>query len=346
MNIQLSVLKPLLKKLSCVKGDSVLWDAVNGILSSREGNLTVYVYDDSLKVGTDTFVFPSKKFLPSINKMSGTIDIQKTDNGYCITSNKTKIELERGTKAWKPDLSFQNPISVKTSVLQKLLTYVQIASDPKQQAMTFAGLISLTGYDDFLTPRLEAVATDGKRIALATEETETGDFSLLLPSSLAITFPHLSGDTTQFFDSENNTIVRSGGFVAVANKFTAKFPDAKKLFPTVCNFKATANVTDFREALDRIQPMLDEETHAVELDFKDVISFRTIGKGGSASDEIGYARSLLNQNPPLTAIFDHKFMTDFFATANGWVTIEHTIGKDFIVLKNENKKYLMSRMSK
>lgn len=346
MNIQLSVLKPLLKKLSCVKGDAVVWDTENGILSTREGNLAVYVFDDVLKSDIGTLVFPSKKFLPSINKMSGTVSVQKTDNGYIVTSNKTKVELERGIQTWKMDLSFQNPISVKTSVLQKLLGFVQIASDPKQQAMTFAGLISLTGHEDFLASYLEAVATDGKRIALATEEVETDDFSLLLPSALVAVFPHLSGETTQFFDSENNTTVRSGGFVAVANKFTAKFPDAKKLFPTTCNFKATANVTDFREALDRIQPMLDEETCAIELDFKDTIRLRTIGKGGSASDEIGYARPLLNQNPPLTAIFHHKFLTDFLATVNGWVAVEYTVGKDFIVLKNENKKYLIARMSK
>jgi DNA polymerase III sliding clamp (beta) subunit (PCNA family) len=351
MNIPAPVLKALLKKLSGAKGDTIVLDTKNGVLFSKDNGLEIYVVDDQLKDESgDVFFFPAKKFTPSVSKMSGTVTIQKTDkDGYLVQSNKTKIVLEKGYQAWSFKLPTDYPISIDTKKLQKVVSFVQIAADPKQQAMTFAGLISLAGKqeEDFLAGSyLEAVATDGKRISIATENADVDDFNLLLPATLAAVFPLLTGETTEFFDNDNGTFIKSDNLYAFGNKFTAKFPDAKKLLPESSDFGVVLYAADLKDALDRIQPMLDEDTRAVELSFGDKLRLRTVGKGGSGQDEVESITQLPGHKPvPYAAIFDHKFLTDFLSVVMEKISIENTTGKDFAVFSHYGKKYLLSRMA-
>lgn len=342
MNISLATLKPLLKKLVAVKSEIVVLDTKEGVLSAKENNLAVYVTDEVLKdKAGDVFFFPAKKFLSSVNRMSGILTIHLTDTAYSLVSNKTRVELEKSKYPWRFDVPTSYKVVLKTFMVQNMVRYVQIATDPKQQAMTFSGLISLIGTKDFLENSIEALATDGKRVACIREEADVEPFSLMLPSSLVTVLPNLEGENTEFLDTDNYTGLRSGNFVAIANKFTTNFPNVKSLFPSEHNFHILVQAAEFHAALSRIQPMVDEDTKCIELDFGDVVTFRTIGSGGSAKDEINHAG---NRMGAYKANFDHKSLSDFFSVAEGIVHIYHTDEKNFIVFENENKRYLMSRM--
>ena len=348
MNIELSKLKGLLKKLSCVKAETIILDTHNGVLCAREGNLSVYVINEILKDPTAVdgiHFFPAKKFLPSVNRMSGTLTIRKMDNYYSLVSNKTRIELDIFEQPWKFDLHLTTDTAIKTSALQNIVQFVQIASDPKQDAMSFAGLISLRGHEDFIDgSRIEAVATDGKRMAVMSEETTSSNLDVLMPTSLVSVISQLDGELTYIQDSANFVMLHSNGLVAVANKFNGNFPNATAYFPEVYDFKVNVNPAEFLEALGRIQPMVNEDSRSMGIEYKNgSIVMSTAGSGGTGKDEIPYT----GQEHEYKAMFDHKFLADFFSTikdSDEPVTICHKKDKQFLVFKHGEKQYLIANM--
>lgn len=346
MNIQLNLLKPLLKKLSSVKSDILVWDTKEGVLSAKENTLAVYVTDPVLKDNGDVYFFPAKKFLASVARMSGVLTVQKTDTYYSLVSNKTRIELEKSKYPWRLDVPTSYSVRIKTAVVQNLVRYTQIAVDPKQQGMTFSGLISFNGKEDFIDGSvIEAISTDGKRIAWITDSAETPDFSLLLPSSLASVFSHLTDEYTEFHDAVNFTAIRSGNFTVVANKFTTSFPSAKNMFPSSSDYAIPFRAAELAACFGRVEPIVDEENRAIELAFStNGLIVRTLGKGGNAKDECEYAGVLTGAETAFDQkiVVDHKFVSNFLATAEGIVTVSGYLDKNFIVLKNNNKNYLVA----
>lgn len=344
MNIQLTALKPLLKKLGCVKSDTVIWDSENGVLSARENNLAVYVVDEALKDPEKTVYFlPSKKFTPSINRMSGVLTVRKTDNGgYSFISNKTRIELDHLELPYKFDVPEKYAVKMPTALFQRLIGFASIAVDAKQQGMTFQGMIALAGVSDFLGSYVEAVGTDGKRVCWIKEETETETFSALLPSGLSSVLSNLSDESVEILDTDRFTALRSGNFIAVANKFTSSFPKAKDLFPSKYDYTFSFLNDDLQAALGRIQPSVNEETRAVKLDFTEKgLVLYTEGHGGTAKDEVSYSANCTAN--PYWALVDHKYLTDF--NEEGEVKIHCSQRANFIVLENGSKKYLVARMT-
>jgi len=102
MNIPLPTLKPLIKRLAAVKSEVIILDTEHGVLAAKEQNLAAWVEDESLKdPGKVVYFFPSRKFTTSVNRMSGILTIQKTDKGYSLVSNKTRIDLEEAKTAWR-----------------------------------------------------------------------------------------------------------------------------------------------------------------------------------------------------------------------------------------------------
>lgn len=348
MNIELSKLKQLLKKLSCVKAETIILDTHNGVLCAREGNLSVYVINEILKdpsIIDQVYFFPAKKFLPSVNRMSGTLTIRKTDNYYSLVSNKTRIELDIFEQPWQFDLHLTTDTAIKTSALQNIVQYVQIASDPKQDAMSFAGLISLKGHEDFIDgSRVQAVATDGKRMAVIEEEATSSNLDVLMPTSLVSIIGQLDGELTYIQDSANYVLIHSNGLVAVANKFNGKFPDAVSFFPEIYDFKVTVKPQEFLEALGRIQPMVNEDTRTMGIEYKNgAIVMSTAGSGGTGKDEVPYN----GPDREYKGMFDHKFLADFFSTikdSNEEVTICHKTDKQFLVFQHGEKQYLIANM--
>jgi len=349
MNIVLPTLKPLIKRVAAVKSEVIILDTEHGILAAKEQNLAAWVEDESLKDSEKVvYFFPSRKFTTSVNRMSGILSVQKTDKGYSLVSNKTRIDLEEAKTAWRYEPADALQICLNTAILQELIKFVQIAPDSKQTGLTYSGMVSLVGTEDPLGGSIEAIATDGKRIAsLSIPADVQQSFSVLLPSSLIPIIPTLSDEKTLLFDDSRVSIIKSGKFTARANKFTDKFPDAKRLFPTGCDFIARVDAGEFREALGRLEAVMNEETRAVKLTWAQNLELRTGNQSTHGKDEIAY-QTLRGRGNELafTAIFDWKFLNDFFERVEGQVTCSYSVGKNFIVLQSKEKKYLLARMEK
>jgi DNA polymerase III sliding clamp (beta) subunit (PCNA family) len=343
MVIPIPLLKPLLKKLGCVKSDVIVLDTKLGILAAKENSLSVYITEDSLTDPKgEVLFFPAQKFSSVINKMSGSVTIHTTENGYSLLSNRTKVELQKPVYTWKFNTPSEWSNLAETSTLKELVSFAQIAYDPKQ-TMTYSGLVSLKlDVDFFDTGYVEAISTDGKRIAVSRREREShSKFSVLLPASLGAVLPHLTGKDVHFADSEQSTAIRSGNIVAIAAKYTLKFPDTSKMISHVNGKKIQFDAAEMTEALDRIQPMLDDENPWIKLTFGDTIVIETVGNGGSARDEVAFKGTA-----PESIHFEHKFLNDFVSKAQGVVYYTALSDPQRAILTNDNKTYVLAGMAR
>jgi DNA polymerase III sliding clamp (beta) subunit (PCNA family) len=340
--IPIPTLKPLLKKLGCVKSDVIVLDTKLGILAAKETSLAVYIKEESfIDPKGEVMFFPAQKFSSIINKLSGSITLHTTENGYSLLSNRTRVELQKPTYTWKFNIPENYSPLAPTSVIKELISFAQIAYDPKQ-TMTYSGLVSLKlDVDFFDNGYIEAVSTDGKRIAMSRDGVDwSSKFSLLLPASLGAVFPHLTGDIVHFADSEQSTAIRSGNIVAVAAKYTAKFPDISKMVSHASGKKVGFDAAELSAALDRVQPMLDNEKPWIKLTFGNSIVIETVGGAGSARDEVECSGAV-----PEPIYFEHKFLADFISKSNGNVSYVGLSDPQRAVLINGNKTYVLAGMA-
>ena len=90
MNIPASNLKSLVKKLSAVKAEQVVFGKSRFIAS--ESDLTVVV-QNGFPEDLSGFAVNLRKFSSVINRLSGDITLSLTGGGLSLTSAKTKIVL-------------------------------------------------------------------------------------------------------------------------------------------------------------------------------------------------------------------------------------------------------------
>jgi DNA polymerase III sliding clamp (beta) subunit (PCNA family) len=170
---------------------------------------------------------------------------------------------------------------------------------------------------------------------------------VLLPASLIPLIPSFADEKTLIFDDSRGTIISSGKFTARANKFTDKFPDAKRMFPSGYDFIATVDAKDFTSALGRIEPVVDEESRAVKLTWANTLELRVGNKSTHGKDEVDY-QTLKGDGKEgaFEMLFDWKFLNDFFERVEGPVSCMYTLGKNYAVFQSKEKKYLLARMGK
>ncbi|MDE1816858.1 MAG: hypothetical protein KGI11_09920, partial [Thaumarchaeota archaeon] len=138
-------------------------------------------------------------------------------------------------------------------------------------------------------------------------------------------------------------LLHSNDLIAIANKFNGNFPNASALFPDTYDFNISVNPTEFFDALGRIQPMVNEETNSMGIEYKNgSIVLSTSGSGGSGKDEVAYE----GPDKDYRAMYDHKFLTDFFSSvkdSSEKVIFKHKNNERFLVLEHGNKRYLMAQ---
>ena len=346
MNIPLQLLKPLVKRLSAVKSEVIILDTAHGVLAAQEQNLAAWIQDDGLKDEEKVvYFFSTKKFAPLVTHLSGILTVRKTDKSYSLLCNKTRIDLEEAKVPWKYEPEVAANIAINTAVLQELIKFVQIAPDPKQTGMTFSGMVSLRGYDDPLDPYVEAIATDTKRIAsIALPCSVEKPWEALLPCSLLPLISSLTNEKCLLLDSEPAIIIKCGSFTARANKFTNKFPDAKKFFPLTYDFTATVDAKSFLEALERIEPVSTEGNRATKLTWANNLELRTGDKTVHGKDEVEYQLFKgRGYEKAFEMVLDGKYLSDFFSRVSGPVTCSFAQGKKYAVFQSGEKKYLVAR---
>lgn len=134
--------------------------------------------------------------------------------------------------------------------------------------------------------KLELVATDAYRIAIAKAEVETdntSEFSAVIPGVFLMDVAGLKGDIANAIISlsENQVVVECNDVVFINRRIAGNFPDYVQLLPENANVKAKVNAKELAEAVRRIG-VLSNISHSIKMSFDP--NSGNLALSGSAAD--------------------------------------------------------------
>jgi DNA polymerase III sliding clamp (beta) subunit (PCNA family) len=324
MQIAATELKSLIKRLAPASSEMTIIS--DGGLVAAGSDLTICAASDAFK-GLGLFQVNARKFSSVVNRLSGQVDVQKMDNVLVVKSAKAKVEIE--TAAVKPRV-FSAPETLHTVPLpsvRDLLKYVSIAADSNKAAFA-GGVVQFetvtTGlFDEEKITAIEAMGTDGKRCAWSSVEFDGAapfKYHITLPAVAAI--QGLDGDTIQIGETDSFYYLKSATTTIYANKLAKGYTNYKSILPKSFKFQATVDAAEFKQVLYTVEPMIqDVEQFAVVVHFLDgKLSVRTVGKGGTAQDEMEYVADPLADVSEFQTKINHKILSDYFSVVSGEVT--------------------------
>lgn len=323
MLIAATELKSLIKRISPASAEMLILS--DGGLVAAGSDLTICAANEAFK-GLGLFQVNARKFSSVVNRLSGQVDVQKMDNVLIIKSAKTKVEMETATV--KPR-AFTAPETLHTIPLpsvRDLLKYVSMAADSNKAAFA-GGVVQFetvtTGlFDEEKISAIEAMGTDGKRCAWSSVPFDGSAFKyhMTLPAVAAI--QGLDGDTIQIGETDSFYYLKSATTTIYANKLAKGYTNYKSILPKDFKFQATVDAAEFKQVLYTVEPMIqDVEQFAVVVHFLDgKLSVRTVGKGGTAQDEMEYVADPLADVSEFKTRINHKFLNDYFSVVSGEVT--------------------------
>src|SRR5260221_216283 len=91
MNIPIADLKALLKRVSPVKGENLVFDADGSVVVS-DSDVTVKAYSPKITEGLGAAIsVNSRKFTSTVNRLSGNCDILRTDKRFTVEVNLREL---------------------------------------------------------------------------------------------------------------------------------------------------------------------------------------------------------------------------------------------------------------
>lgn len=344
MKIQASELKSMLKRINSVKSTQTI--LTDGGILAMDQDISVCTASVSFAgFRVDTSV-DSRKFSSVTNRMSGEIEITTTDSSVILKSSKTKVEIEHKPS---PKRSYVKPpklITLPLGVLKETLKYAASAANPNKAAATGGAILfqSVMGGDLFeeeLTG-FEAMGTDDNRCAFITADIKPDmafDYSIPLPAVAAL--QQMEGETVSFGDAGSVYYFHSGATTVYANKLSKTFPNYKNFVPKDFKFEAELDHIKFKQSLYTVEPMTqEEEKFGIHVHFLDgLLAIGTVGKGGSAEDEIDYAAV---KGPGFSSKLNHRFIQDFVSAATQPVVFKANSSTEPILLESGKRKLLVA----
>lgn len=349
MKIPASELKALLKQVSAVKNTHLF--LTNGGLVAQDSDVTVCVGSDKFEDIPNISV-EARKFSSVVNRMSGEIEITPSDNLLTIKSGKAKVEMEVS----KPkNQTFSKPpetITLPLGPMKDLLKYVYTSADQNRAAAT-GGVVqfeSVTSgiFGDEKVTGFEAMATDSKRCAYSSVVADVpAAFKFLIPLPAVAVLQGLSGDLVDAAETDSYLFFRTPSATLYANKLSKKFPNYRSFVPKKFAFSATVNAVDFKNALNTVEPMVqDIETYAVSVHFLDgILRIKTIGNGGQAQDEIPYLADPLADVEEFKIKVDHRYLSDYVSQVSGEITFNGNSATQPIVMECGGKNILIAAVA-
>jgi len=347
MNIPSADLKALLKRVSSVKGEMLILDTDGSVLVS-DPDLTVRAYSPKITEGLGV-ALNSRKFVSVVNRMTGILDIQKTDNTVVIKSSKTRIEMEYTTPKVP---KFQVPSTTHTlplGVVRDLLKYTASAAHANKAAST-GGVVQLNTiskglFDDEAVETLQSFGTDDQRCAFSNIAMQGIDpFTYAIPLPAVAALNSFEGETFTLASSPSHFILQNSGITVYANKLSKSFPDFKKFIPKTFAFTASLELAELKRVLYTVEPMVNQdEANAVFVHFLDgTLNVKTVGKGGVAEDEMQYMADPLAEISDLKLKLSHKFLSDFLNAVTEEVNFSGNSKDTPVVLSSGNRELLLA----
>lgn len=339
MILETGPLKPLIKFISQVKSEYVVYSPALGFLTAADSNLAVRVEDSCLVHDVpEIYLLPLGKFSSFVGKAGKHITLTQSANTNKLVSGRLSVEFPVLAVTPKPTQKFDYTFSIPTNVLKDLVGYASAVTNPKE-TMTYSGVLEIKADEDLfeenISNSIKIVSTDGHRCASIYSATSGTPFKFLLPTTLVPLIANFTGEKTEVSNNQNTLGLKCGGVEVVSPKFSVQFPDVYSVFPDKFSAEAKIDQAGFLSAMNNIQPFLDSESPDVTLTFDQTLTITT----GSAKDEVEYvdgSSSILGKKFKTS----HRFIADFLPKVTGMISIKMSPDGSRVVLESGSRKYL------
>ena len=291
-----------------------------------------------------TFAVDAQKFKEVVGRFDGEVDVE-VGNLLKLKHKRSKIELPVEKDVFVPKIAGLAGAGqlFNTKGLMDMLSFVQQASERKDM-YSYAGVVSVMSRSGHLT----AVATDGKRVAIASGSPCSEFIPLLVPVPvLAVlkALAPLSASGIAISEDQANIYFQCGEALVVARRLAQPFPNWESIIPKTFNLKISVKGADMKQCLGDVKAVIDPETQRLNV---------TIGSEHcelAVDGGAGSARTYCPVTPAESDLFDevldyklvlnHSFLADFFDACEGDVLIGVTGESLPLYLESNNKKLIM-----
>jgi len=337
MIISSTELKQTLKKLSGVKTEQYVFGS-HGI-SARDSDVWVVVASPLSELGS--FSLLGKKLTQVANRMSGQVEITRTEQSLVLKSAKARIELEVKDarpqvfpKANENGLTFAGDAAVK---FKKSLA-LAAASVDSQKSRWCGDIVHFEslamGIEDEFAPGYRLVGTDEKVLTVVSEPGGSfPQFSHLL-SLAACGFVQIMEGEIRFREAGTCTLIQSPGLDVYASKPLKVYQPIERILAVTPILKFSFKPEEWLAAYRTVEPLLEEEeeedggARPVTLHFADgVVQFSTSGTGTNGSDESVYDQvepDPLFDPQEITLVVNADHLSGFLSKVTGEATLAFT----------------------
>lgn len=326
--------KPAMPILGYVKVDVVSQDratlTANDLGASISQDLAITLASDDY----ETVLLPAGKLLSIVSQLP-------SDAILSITTNGDK-PLALKAKGYKANLPFQSAADFRileatpdasskfnNAALRKLIARVESASPAKEQKHAVASVL-LEGDGK----QLQAVATDGFRIAIASsaDATSGSAFSIQVPKTMLAIIKNITGEFIEFSASEINFFFKSATELVVVAKPTTKFPNWQKAL-TINDFKTTAVISavQLKIGVDLAAITSDAKRPSVIIESNPTQLVVTSNSGeGDSNVEV---ESTVSGTQIVNKVrLNQSFLQDFLGNAEGQISVGVNDSRSFVRL--------------
>jgi DNA polymerase III subunit beta len=212
---------------------------------------------------------------------------------------------------------------VASDVLAGMITRTLFATAKEHSRYAISGVLW-----EVAEKKLQLVATDGRRLALAKGALSTAasrQASAIVPTKLMSLIQRVSGGAEQTLAvriGETQILLRSANAVLVGNLAQGNFPKYGDVIPRECNRKATLNTGMFLHRIRQAALLTNEESKGVRLSFKDQTLTLTSRAPETGEAEITLAVEF--EGEPIDIGFNPAYMVDALK-----VIANETVGFEF-----------------
>jgi DNA polymerase-3 subunit beta len=290
-----------------------------------------------------TFAVDAQKFKEVTGRFDGEVDVE-VGNLLKLKHKRSKIELPIEKDVFVPKIAgLDGGQTFNTKDLMGMLLFVQQAAERSDQ-FSYAGVVSLLSRSGQLT----AVATDGKRVAIALGCPTTSFSPLLLPFpvlGILKSLAPLSPSAMTILEGPGSIQFQLGDVLVVARQLARPFPNWESIIPKTFNLKISVKGADMKQALGDVKAVVDPESQRLSLTVGGESCTLSVdgglGKAETSCPATSIESDLFDESLDYKLIVNHSFLADFFDACDGDVIIGVTGESSPLYLESKTGRKLI-----
>jgi DNA polymerase-3 subunit beta len=271
-----------------------------------------------------TLMLPAKRLLDLTEQLMPDTEVQiSSQSGQVfLTAGGFRSRLQTHPPDDFPDIADEpeaETLSLPTTALLGLIRQVRYAISDKTKHLVPGALMQMTD------KTLAMVATDGKRLSLATAPRPKGEsFSVIIPTQTLDALTALFADgIMSVSNTEKHLFFQSSNHLLISRKLETEYPKYESIIPRNTDKHLVVNRAELAASLRRVG-LLSEDNRAIILSIdggKPVTLSTSSHDAGDASEEV----VAKYEGPEMKMCTSWRHLLDFLETATSpFVTLDCT----------------------